>query len=93
VAVGKIRLLTSLHARYLLSCGVRFLLKIWIISLLCLACAYNNCSVNMQDTFRGRVCECPVVKGVKFIGDGYTHCEGMLQGIMIHLLAFSFLIC
>lgn len=30
----------------------------------------------MQDTFRGRVCECPIVQGVKFVGDGYTHCEG-----------------
>lgn len=30
----------------------------------------------LQDTFRGRVCECPVVQGVKFSGDGYTHCEG-----------------
>lgn len=28
-----------------------------------------------KDTFRGRVCECPIVQGVKFIGDGYTHCE------------------
>ncbi|KAH6832406.1 vacuolar sorting receptor-like protein 1 [Perilla frutescens var. hirtella] len=28
-----------------------------------------------RDTFRGRVCECPVVQGVKFSGDGYTHCE------------------
>lgn len=28
-----------------------------------------------KDTFRGRVCECPVVHGVKFAGDGYTHCE------------------
>ncbi|KAI3473086.1 hypothetical protein Pfo_030378 [Paulownia fortunei] len=28
-----------------------------------------------RDTFRGRVCECPIVQGVKFIGDGYTHCE------------------
>lgn len=28
-----------------------------------------------KDTFRGRVCECPVVQGVKFVGDGYTHCE------------------
>jgi hypothetical protein len=32
----------------------------------------------MQDTFRGRVCECPIVKGVKFVGDGYTNCEGTL---------------
>ncbi|KAL8517033.1 hypothetical protein ACS0TY_015316 [Phlomoides rotata] len=28
-----------------------------------------------RDTFRGRVCECPVAKGVRFTGDGYTHCE------------------
>lgn len=31
----------------------------------------------MQDTFRGRVCECPVEKGVRFTGDGYTHCAGI----------------
>lgn len=28
-----------------------------------------------RDTFRGKVCECPVVQGVKFVGDGYKHCE------------------
>uniref|UniRef100_A0A7N0T7A8 EGF-like calcium-binding domain-containing protein n=1 Tax=Kalanchoe fedtschenkoi TaxID=63787 RepID=A0A7N0T7A8_KALFE len=28
-----------------------------------------------KDTFRGRKCECPVVQGVQFLGDGYTHCE------------------
>uniref|UniRef100_A0A7N0ZWS1 EGF-like calcium-binding domain-containing protein n=1 Tax=Kalanchoe fedtschenkoi TaxID=63787 RepID=A0A7N0ZWS1_KALFE len=28
-----------------------------------------------QDTFRGRVCECPLVQGVQFVGDGYTYCE------------------
>uniref|UniRef100_A0A804NYA8 Vacuolar-sorting receptor 1 n=1 Tax=Zea mays TaxID=4577 RepID=A0A804NYA8_MAIZE len=33
-----------------------------------------------KDTFRGRVCECPVVKGVKFVGDGYTHCEASGSG-------------
>ncbi|KAL3651693.1 Vacuolar-sorting receptor 3 [Castilleja foliolosa] len=27
-----------------------------------------------KDTFRGRVCECPVVNGVQFKGDGYTSC-------------------
>ncbi|XP_051132627.1 vacuolar-sorting receptor 3-like [Andrographis paniculata] len=27
-----------------------------------------------KDTFRGRVCECPVVNGVKFKGDGYSSC-------------------
>ncbi|MCI26104.1 vacuolar-sorting receptor 3-like, partial [Trifolium medium] len=29
-----------------------------------------------KDTFRGRVCECPLVDGVQFKGDGYTTCEG-----------------
>ncbi|XP_057851470.2 vacuolar-sorting receptor 3 isoform X2 [Cryptomeria japonica] len=28
-----------------------------------------------KDTFRGRVCECPIVDGVKFQGDGYSYCE------------------
>ncbi|KAI3788596.1 hypothetical protein L2E82_01367 [Cichorium intybus] len=28
-----------------------------------------------KDTFRGKVCECPIVQGVKFVGDGYKHCE------------------
>ncbi|KAE9611240.1 putative EGF-like calcium-binding domain, PA domain-containing protein [Lupinus albus] len=32
-----------------------------------------------RDTFRGRVCECPIVQNVKFAGDGYTHCEGALR--------------
>ncbi|KAG8368485.1 hypothetical protein BUALT_Bualt15G0050300 [Buddleja alternifolia] len=27
-----------------------------------------------KDTFRGRVCECPVVNGVQFKGDGYSSC-------------------
>lgn len=29
-----------------------------------------------KDTFRGRVCECPLVDGVQFKGDGYSNCEG-----------------
>ncbi|KAJ4772033.1 Vacuolar-sorting receptor 1 [Rhynchospora pubera] len=33
-----------------------------------------------KDTFRGRVCECPVVNGVRFVGDGYTHCEASGSG-------------
>lgn len=33
----------------------------------------------VQDTFRGRVCECPVVNGVQFKGDGYRSCSGMLR--------------
>ncbi|KAJ9168473.1 hypothetical protein P3X46_019991 [Hevea brasiliensis] len=28
-----------------------------------------------KDTFRGRICECPVVKGVQYKGDGYASCE------------------
>ncbi|XP_041023146.1 vacuolar-sorting receptor 6-like [Juglans microcarpa x Juglans regia] len=27
-----------------------------------------------KDTFRGRVCKCPVVNGVQYQGDGYTSC-------------------
>lgn len=30
-----------------------------------------------KDTFRGRVCECPIVNGVKFQGDGYGYCEAV----------------
>ncbi|KAL4581120.1 hypothetical protein LXL04_017329 [Taraxacum kok-saghyz] len=33
-----------------------------------------------KDTFRGRVCECPLVDGVQFKGDGYTHCEASGPG-------------
>jgi hypothetical protein len=33
-------------------------------------------STLVQDTFRGRVCECPTFNGVQFKGDGYTTCEG-----------------
>ncbi|WCJ33268.1 VACUOLAR SORTING RECEPTOR 6 [Euphorbia peplus] len=28
-----------------------------------------------KDTFRGRVCECPVVNGIQYMGDGYSSCE------------------
>ncbi|GMH27714.1 hypothetical protein Nepgr_029557 [Nepenthes gracilis] len=33
-----------------------------------------------KDTFRGRVCECPVVQGVQYRGDGYTSCEAVGPG-------------
>ncbi|GLU09056.1 hypothetical protein SLE2022_259340 [Rubroshorea leprosula] len=33
-----------------------------------------------KDTFRGRVCECPLVDGVQFKGDGYSHCEASGPG-------------
>lgn len=36
---------------------------------------FNGCII-FQDTFRGRVCECPVFNGVQFKGDGYSNCEG-----------------
>eukprot|EP00250_Pteridium_aquilinum_P017558 c23686_g3_i1 orf=411-2282(-) len=33
-----------------------------------------------KDTFRGRICECPMVQGVQFQGDGYTYCEAIGPG-------------
>ncbi|KAL9251723.1 Vacuolar-sorting receptor 7-like protein [Drosera capensis] len=33
-----------------------------------------------KDTFRGRVCQCPIVQGVQYQGDGYTTCEAMGPG-------------
>ncbi|MCO5595474.1 hypothetical protein L7F22_049517 [Adiantum nelumboides] len=33
-----------------------------------------------KDTFRGRICECPVVHGVQFQGDGYKSCKAMGTG-------------
>lgn len=33
--------------------------------------------VFLQDTFRGRICECPIVHGVQYTGDGYTSCKRM----------------
>lgn len=43
-------------------------------------------SILFQDTFRGRVCECPVVRGVKFVGDGYNHCEGIAESIIARIV-------
>ncbi|KAM3191770.1 hypothetical protein ACQJBY_069175 [Aegilops geniculata] len=39
-------------------------------------------AINMtvcRDTYRGRVCECPMVNGVRCDGDGYTHYKGRLH--------------
>lgn len=33
-----------------------------------------------KDTFRGKVCECPLVNGVQYHGDGYTSCKAVGQG-------------
>ncbi|XP_022149168.1 vacuolar-sorting receptor 3-like [Momordica charantia] len=33
-----------------------------------------------KDTFRGRICECPLVDGVQLKGDGYTICEARGPG-------------
>ncbi|KAJ3673976.1 hypothetical protein LUZ60_005968 [Juncus effusus] len=33
-----------------------------------------------KDTFRGRVCECPIFEGVQFKGDGYSSCEATGPG-------------
>lgn len=36
----------------------------------------------LQDTFRGRICECPVANGVQYRGDGYKSCEGVHYDIV-----------
>lgn len=44
---------------------------------------WQNIEANItacKDTFRGRVCECPLVDGVLFQGDGYVSCEASGQG-------------
>ncbi|KAI3903267.1 hypothetical protein MKW98_031921 [Papaver atlanticum] len=33
-----------------------------------------------KDTFRGKVCQCPLVDGVQFRGDGYSHCTASGPG-------------
>ncbi|XP_078161589.1 vacuolar-sorting receptor 6-like isoform X2 [Carex rostrata] len=33
-----------------------------------------------KDTYRGRVCECPLVRGVQYQGDGYTSCTAVGPG-------------
>ncbi|KAJ6805304.1 vacuolar-sorting receptor 6-like [Iris pallida] len=30
-----------------------------------------------KDTFRGRICECPIVDGVQYKGDGYSFCKAV----------------
>ena len=72
--VGRIRLPTLQLAGYVtslkkFSCFVIIMLHIYVYVLV------KGVSL-FQDTFRGRVCQCPIVQGVKFLGDGYTHCEG-----------------
>lgn len=52
--------------------------KIFSQSLICYSKRSINYVLMLQDTFRGRVCQCPIVQGVKFLGDGYTHCEGKI---------------
>ncbi|XP_012464710.1 vacuolar-sorting receptor 3 [Gossypium raimondii] len=37
-----------------------------------------------RDTFRGRVCECLLVDGVQFKGDGYSHWEGLNVKLLQH---------
>uniref|UniRef100_A0A5B7BE82 EGF-like calcium-binding domain-containing protein n=1 Tax=Davidia involucrata TaxID=16924 RepID=A0A5B7BE82_DAVIN len=33
-----------------------------------------------KDTFRGRVCDCPLVNGVQYKGDGYSSCQAVGPG-------------
>ena len=51
----------------------------YLVLLLLLKTDYSLFHLNLafQDTYRGRLCECPTVQGVKFAGDGYTHCKGI----------------
>lgn len=79
MGAGRTKLLILLHAGYSVIC----LLITDMIALLCIFMSNlvvanfpMMCIIMMQDTFRGRVCECPTVQGVKFVGDGYSHCEG-----------------
>eukprot|EP00268_Persea_americana_P026784 TRINITY_DN26290_c0_g1_i1.p1 TRINITY_DN26290_c0_g1~~TRINITY_DN26290_c0_g1_i1.p1 ORF type:complete len:622 (+),score=96.98 TRINITY_DN26290_c0_g1_i1:266-2131(+) len=39
-----------------------------------------------KDTFRGRICECPLVDGVQYRGDGYSSCQavGPARCVMNH---------
>ncbi|PQP97576.1 vacuolar-sorting receptor 7 isoform X1 [Prunus yedoensis var. nudiflora] len=42
---------------------------------ICLSGGHKSNLTACKDTFRGRVCECPVVSGVQYRGDGYTSCH------------------
>ncbi|MQL69858.1 hypothetical protein Taro_002146 [Colocasia esculenta] len=44
------------------------------------ACKVTQKPCVVHDTFRGKVCECPIVQGVHFKGDGYTNCEASGPG-------------
>ncbi|KAJ4754886.1 Vacuolar-sorting receptor 7 [Rhynchospora pubera] len=33
-----------------------------------------------QDTYRGRICKCPLIKGVQWEGDGYSSCKAVGPG-------------
>jgi len=67
VGAGKIKLPTLLLARYHRKDSYLEM----PFPVLCV-----NGRVVFQDTFRGRVCECPQFNGVQFKGDGYSSCEG-----------------
>ena len=87
--VGRIRLPTLQLVGYvtylkIFSCFVIIMLHIYVYV------SVKGVSF-LQDTFRGRVCQCPIVQGVKFLGDGYTHCEGKKSAhmyVMINLMIF-----
>ncbi|KAK6916952.1 PA domain [Dillenia turbinata] len=40
-------------------------------------CLERNGGCWRDDTYRGRICECPVVRGVQYAGDGYTSCKAV----------------
>ncbi|XP_078170870.1 vacuolar-sorting receptor 6-like [Carex rostrata] len=46
-------------------------------------CCWKDLKLNItacKDTYRGRVCECPLVRGVQYQGDGYTSCIAVGPG-------------
>ena len=48
------------------------------------ACLLTDCVLEWkQDTYRGRICQCPVVDGVQYQGDGYTDCKGIIGSMGI----------
>lgn len=78
VGAGRTQLPTLLHAGYSVICLFTDMIVLFCIfmSNLVLANFPMTYIIMVQDTFRGKVCECPTVQGVKFVGDGYSHCEG-----------------
>lgn len=62
-----------------LTCGISTTVSVSKFLIFPDFCLIDPLNLYEQDTFRGRVCECPVVDGVQFKGDGYSSCTGKLK--------------